>query len=206
LHKKSTALNPKIENILKTSRELFWKHGFKRVSVEEICKKANVSKMTFYRYFSDKIELAKTVYDKEVDKGVEKFREILFDESNSPLTKMELLLQLKMEGIHDISKEFLQDFYSSPELGLSKHVEEKTKSTWDMIISDFRAAQEKGWFRKDFKPETFMILTSQMTELISDERILAQYASPQEMIMEFAKFYTYGILERQNAPEKPDQH
>ena len=33
--------------LLKIARELFWKHGFKRVSIEEICQKASVSKMTF---------------------------------------------------------------------------------------------------------------------------------------------------------------
>jgi AcrR family transcriptional regulator len=53
----------KYESILITGHDLFWKFGFKRVTIDEICKKAEVSKMTFYKYFTDKIDLAKKVFD-----------------------------------------------------------------------------------------------------------------------------------------------
>ena len=51
----------KYQHIVETAEELFFKHSVKRVSVEEICNKANVSKMTFYRYFSNKQELAEHI-------------------------------------------------------------------------------------------------------------------------------------------------
>ena len=66
--------------LLKVARELFCKHGFKRVTIEEVCQKAGVSKMTFYRVYSNKIELAKAVYDEEVNKGVQKFKAILAED------------------------------------------------------------------------------------------------------------------------------
>ena len=186
--------NKKIINILQTARSLFWKHGFKRVSVEEICQKAGVSKMTFYRYFPNKIELARTVYDKEVDEGIGKFKEIMTNENTSPLQKMEKILLLKLEGSHEISREFLEDFYSNPELGLSAHVAEKTKMSWDEIITDFKSAQEKGWFRKDFKPEALLAMAYKFAELITDENLLKLYSTPQDLVMEMARFYTYGIM------------
>ncbi|MBN2410872.1 helix-turn-helix transcriptional regulator, partial [candidate division KSB1 bacterium] len=50
-----------------TAKELFFKYGIRRVTIEEICKKARVSKMTFYKFFQNKIELAivmlKKLYD-----------------------------------------------------------------------------------------------------------------------------------------------
>jgi AcrR family transcriptional regulator len=49
----------KLREILIAAKELFWKHGFKRVSIEEVCREANVSKMTFYKHFKNKIELIK---------------------------------------------------------------------------------------------------------------------------------------------------
>ena len=49
--------NPKYLDIFKTAKDLFWKYGIKRVSIEEICKEAKVSKMTFYKFFPNKIEL-----------------------------------------------------------------------------------------------------------------------------------------------------
>ena len=42
------AKNKKKQSIIKASRDLFMRYGIKRVTVEEICETAGVSKMTFY--------------------------------------------------------------------------------------------------------------------------------------------------------------
>lgn len=180
--------------LMEVARELFWKHGFKRVSVEEICHKSLVSKMTFYRYFPSKTDIAKAVYEQVADEGVSKFKEIMADESTSPEEKMQQMLQMKLEGTNEISREFLKDFYSNPELGLSSFVAEKSMMGWNEIINDFRWAQEKGWLRKDFKPELFLTVTSKTSEMITDENLLKMYSSPQELIMELSRLFTYGIM------------
>ncbi len=184
----------KHQAIMEAARELFWKHGFRRVSVEEICHKALVSKMTFYRYFKNKTELAKRVYDQVANEGIQRFREIMADETTSPVVKMQQMLQMKLEGTNDISQEFLKDFYSNPELGLSAYVEEKTRQVWNDIIQDYRKAQEKGWLRKDFKPELFLIVTSKISEMITNETLLKMYDSPQELVMELSSLFTFGIM------------
>jgi AcrR family transcriptional regulator len=61
------AESTKYEDILNTGKTLFWKHGVRRVTIEEICREADVSKMTFYRFFPNKIELAKTLLKKMAD-------------------------------------------------------------------------------------------------------------------------------------------
>ncbi|WP_372931944.1 TetR/AcrR family transcriptional regulator, partial [Mariniphaga sediminis] len=63
---KENKKSKKYLEIMKTARELFWKHGFRRVTIQEICEKAGVSKMTFYKHFPNKIDLAKTVFTNEV--------------------------------------------------------------------------------------------------------------------------------------------
>src|SRR5690606_20642312 len=165
-----------------TARDLFWKHGFRRVSIEEVCIKAGVSKMTFYRFFANKIELAKAVLNQEVAEGVQRFRSILADDS-TPDEKVRRLLLLKMEGTHHISREFLQDFYADKELGLKDFLEEKTRLTWNEMLGDFRQAQAKGIFRRDLKPEFFIYVTQKMTEVIADEKLLGMYPSPQDLVM-----------------------
>lgn len=183
--------------ILESARELFWKHGVKRVSVEEICHKALVSKMTFYRYFDNKTELAKAVYDQVVDEGIAKFKQIMSDKETTPVEKMQQILQMKMEGTNDLSSEFLQDFYSKPEDGLPAYVEEKTRQVWKEVIKDFKIAQYKGWFRKDFKPEAFFVVSAKLSELLSDPTMLQMYATPQELVIELAKLFTFGIIPRE---------
>ena len=50
--------SPKVSQIMLAAKDLFWKFGIRKVSIEEICSKANVSKVTFYKYFENKIDLA----------------------------------------------------------------------------------------------------------------------------------------------------
>jgi AcrR family transcriptional regulator len=184
----------KYRAILETARLLFWKYGFKKVTVEEVCEKAGVSKMTFYRYFSNKTDLAMAVYEQVVDEGIQKFRKILHDENTGALEKIEQILLVKSEGTHDISKEFLEDFYANPGLGLSAFIDEKNRKVWNEIVKDFRLAQKKGWFRKDFKPEAMFLMVNKLSELINERQMLHLYGNPQDLIMELARFFTYGIM------------
>ena len=100
---------------------------------------------------------------------------------------------MKMEGTNDISREFLMDFYSSDDTSLKSFVNDITSNSWNEIISSFRMAQEKSWFRKDFKPEFILYITKQLIPMFTDENLLKLYNTPQDLIMEFTNFFTYGI-------------
>jgi len=185
-------MGKKQKEILFKAKELFWKHGFKRVSIEEICKKANVSKMTFYRFYPNKLELAKAVFDLVIDSTITEFKSLL-NEDISPSEKIQRMLMMKFEGTHDISKEFLMDFYSNPELEISTYIQKRTSEVWVTIVEDFKKGQHVGWFRKDFKPEMMLIMSQKLMELINDQNVLKLYNNPQELVMEIANFFTYGI-------------
>ena len=188
--------NKKHQALLLTARELFWRHGFRRVSIEEICREAGVSKMTFYRHFENKKALAMAVYDEVIASSTDTFRQIFQDESSSTAEKMQQLLSIKMQGTNDISREFLQDFYNNPELGLTTYIETRTRESWQEVISIFTQAQEKGTFRKDFKPEFLLILEQKLQELMNNETLLGMYDSPQDLIMEMTNIMVYGIAPR----------
>ena len=150
--------------------------------------------MTFYKFFPNKVELAKAVYSHVAEEAMIRFNEIMNDKNTSAPEKMEQILLMKMEGTNDISREFLADFYSNHELGLSKWVEEKSIAMWKEMIGVFIKGQENGWFRRDFKPEGFLLMINKLSELITDENILRLYETPQQAVMEFTRFFTYGIM------------
>lgn len=184
--------NKKYTNIVSTGKELFWKHGFRRVTIEEICKKAGVSKMTYYKFFPNKIELAKTVFRKEVEEGEAKFRELM-QKDISPSEKIQQIILLKMESTNNISREFLEDFYTSEDSDMLAFVSEVTQKAWETMLVDFKEAQENGIFRNDFKPEFLMQISFKMIQFLKDEQLLSLYDKPQELIVEFSKFIAYGI-------------
>jgi AcrR family transcriptional regulator len=184
--------NVKRESLLDTGRRLFWKYGFRRVTVNEICKEADVSKMTFYRFFENKTDLAKTIFDREVKNAIDKFNEIIKSDISAS-EKMKNIIQMKIEGTNDISSEFLMDFYRSSDTGLKEYVEEVTRNSWKEIIEGFRYAQQRGWFRKDFKPEFLFHISQKLVSIWTDVEMMKLYNSPQDLILEFANFFAYGI-------------
>ena len=52
--------------IIDAARKLFYKFGFKRVSMDEIASNANVTKKTVYSYFASKEELLKYFINEEI--------------------------------------------------------------------------------------------------------------------------------------------
>lgn len=193
--------NKKYLDLIQAARTLFWKHGFKRVSIEEICREAKTSKMTFYKFFANKLELAKAVFDFVVDDSVSTFKTVLH-ETTSASELIGQMLQMKKEGIHEISKEFITDFYTNPELGLKDYIDEKTRTVWAEMIGDFKLAQERGILRKDLNIEFFVHFTQKFSDLLNDPYLNKIYPNPQDLIMELTRFSAYGISTHEGAEHR----
>ena len=188
----ASIFNRKYYDILSAAKILFWKHGFRRVTIDEICREAKTSKMTFYRYFPNKLEVAKTIFDNITDEGLVRFREIMKDDS-APEEKMKNILQLKLEGTKNISNDFINDFYNSPGLGLSQYTEEKTKTLWRETLELFKDGQKEGWIRDDMNVEFMFYFMQKSATLLTDTELLKLFKSPQDLIMELANMFVYGI-------------
>jgi AcrR family transcriptional regulator len=184
--------NKKYCDIMHNARILFWKHGFRRVSVEEICKQAKVSKMTFYKFFPDKYELAKAVYEEVMNEGLKAFRELIHSDLPGN-EKLKGMIMLKAQGTNNISSEFLADFYNGNEPELQQYVQKRTEQVWIEVIEDIKWAQQEGIFRKDFRPEVLIAISFKMTELLKDERIIKLYPAPQDFILEISNLTAFGI-------------
>lgn len=184
--------NKKYNDILETARVLFWKYGFKRVSIEEICREAKTSKMTFYKFFPNKLDLAKAVFDSVVGKSVTQFK-IHLDQAKTASELLANMLQMKRDGIHDISKEFIADFYTNPELGLKDYINEKTQQVWHEMVGDFKLAQERGLFRKDLNIEFFLYFTRKFSDYLDDPYMNQLFPNPQDLVMELTRISAYGI-------------
>lgn len=187
--------NKKYNDILEAAQKLFWKFGFKKVTIEEICREGNVSKMTFYKHFDNKTEVAKVVLDRVVGSASVQFKK-LKDEVQSASELMEGMLHMKKEGIHDISPEFLADFYTDKELGLKEYIGQLTQKVWVEMMEDFKELQQKGLIRKDLKIEFFMYLAHKINDYLEDPYLLSLYPEPEDLVMEFTRFFAYGMSPR----------
>lgn len=191
----STMNNPKYKDIFNKGKELFWKYGVKRVTIEEICKEAGVSKMTFYKFFPNKIGLVKAILDDVFESSIKEVNQLIL--SDIPFSnKLEKIFQLKIEGTNNISMELIKDLYSNPESGLINYMAGLQKKSMDVIVNFYKDAQEKGYIRKDIKIDFIIAFSFQVIKLMEDESLVSKYEKPQDLILEVMNFMFYGLLPR----------
>lgn len=184
----------KVEDILSNGKELFWKYGIKRVSIEEICENSRVSKMTFYKHFRNKNDLVREIMGRMLDESTEKFEEIIGSDSHYSEKAKEMLI-LKMEGTENLSKEFMADYYSLNDPELLTFLNNRTRQVLDMFLKSITQAQEKGEVRKEIKPEFMIYFFNHIQTMANDPQLMTLYPTAQELIMELLNFLFYGIIE-----------
>lgn len=186
--------HPKYQALLATAKELFWKHGVKRVSVQEICKEAQTSKMTFYKFFENKIDLAKTILDLIYEEGWAEYQSIMAkDIPYSEKVKKTILAKAKRSK--GISQEFILDVYKNQDLGLLEYMTAKSEWLLERGLDDFEQAQQEGYIRPEVKRVFMKYQLLKMQEMVLDEQLLQHYASPEELIMELTNFFFHGLLQ-----------
>jgi len=187
--------NPKREQILVTGKDLFWKYGFKRVTVEEICKEAGVSKMTYYKFFTNKIDLVKTIMDNILTATLTRYKNIMASDVPYP-EKVLAMVDLKREQIKEMSSEFFREYVQNDDPEMISYLEQLSGETMQMFCEDFRKAQENGDIRKELKVEFIMYMMNHLVEMAQNETLINMYDEPQDLVMEITNFLFYGILPR----------
>ena len=191
----------KYYDIVTTAKDLFWKHGFKRVTVEEICTRSNVSKMTFYKYFPNKTELAIQIIKNMFDENIKKINELMLSDISFE-EKMKLQVKMKLEATNDISEEFVKDVYGDNDSEVKRYWEKMANDAIDIVINHYREAQIKGWMRKDIKIDFIIYVINKFFEFVNDDYLISKYDTMQDLIVEINKFFLYGILPYENNPDE----
>jgi AcrR family transcriptional regulator len=176
----------KCTQLVETAKDLFFKHGVKRVTIEEICKRADVSKVTFYKYFSNKDELVKSIRDKLIHQGFSKFDEI--NELNLSFPeKVDLITQWRIDFYSNINSEFIEDILS---------LEDTTREMKQRYMENIADAQLKGEVRKDLSPELIWLVTEKLNELVKDGSWKEIFSDYSEFQKQLRKIYFFGLLEQ----------
>lgn len=189
-------LTPKVENLIKTAEELFFRYGISRVSVDEICQRSKVSKMTFYRYFSNKTDCALFILNKIYAEGRVVVNAIL--EEEIPFAeKLEKVLATKQQMADSYSMEFLEDFLNTSDPLLRAYLESE-KEKWFLELREiFRRAQEDGEVRSDINLDFVIYMLNVMRDIFRDENLRKLYSNVNELMRDAFTLMYYGILPRE---------
>jgi AcrR family transcriptional regulator len=187
--------NPSLKfiELVESAHKLFWRYGIRRVTVEEICRTADVSKMTFYNHFKNKVDLALYVLRKVMQAGLQSYREIM-DREVSFAEKAADFIQMKLDASDEVSREILEELYVSPIPEIAEYLRQQQHRNVQILLADLTAAQERGEIRRDIKPEFLLYFMNRMIEMASDERVVSLYESPRSISEEILNLFFYGIL------------
>ena len=185
--------NKKLQQLVYKAFDLFWKFGFTRVSIEELCKEAGVSKMTFYKHFKNKTDLVRFILHEMSEYSLKLYEDIM-SEDIPFVEKVRKSVQLKLKQTENISEAFFNDFQRQNDPELLKVVQEQRISNIKVVTDWYIKAQKDGDVRKDIKPEFIIYFLNHMMEMVKDDNLVNMYSDPQDLIMELTNFFFYGLL------------
>jgi AcrR family transcriptional regulator len=184
--------------IFESARELMYRHGITRITVDEICDAAQLSKMTFYRNFENKTELAVRIMEDMFQRGRTAYRDIMHSEVPFP-EKIRQLIELNRKEIHTMGDEFIKDIYQKGDESLRKVMETHRQDFMAEYAGDLLAAQEQGWIRQGIRIELILAMLDVLHQKMQDPAIMDMYDNVEEMALELTNFFFYGIFTPETA-------
>ena len=190
----------KKEGIRRAALRLFQLRGFKKVTIREIAREADVSQVTIYNYFGSKEELIRDVVRNLTLDVIEKYRALMADDRSFP-NKLEDIVLGKTELVSQYGGEFVQRALSNdPEM------QEFTKRLYDreikpMIVSFFDEGKRQGHVNPELSREAILSYTEIFRNgLMARPELLAGSKKPVRLVRELMTLYLYGLMGK-SAPE-----
>ncbi len=179
--------------LITTATELFYKHGIRRVTIEEICKSANVSKMTFYKYFSNKWDIAKTILDMVFEVGVQMYHDIV-EEDTPFVQKVEEILKLTMARVHGagVGSALIEDI-ATEKSPLYLHFQDHQKVSRQLAIDFFEDAKEKGFIHSDIEMPVLLFMLNRLSDLLNHPEFISIKPNIEDRIYELSALFFHGF-------------
>lgn len=187
------ARNLQAEKALVAAETLFFKVGVRKTTVGDICQKAGVSRMTFYKHYRHKAHIAEVVINKLIDEMIGNFRRIM-DQDIPYSERVRQFIELKLNKAEGISAPFVEEIYGSPYPELHALLLRRLDENLRIALDEYRKAQRQGHIRPDVKPEFLVAFLNIMADLVVDERLTRLFSTPKELGAELMNLFFYGIL------------
>ena len=183
----------KKESIRRAAIELFQNHGFKKVSISDIAKRADVSQVTIYNHFGSKEELVRDVLQwyammllaryksiMESDRPfLDKLEEIVFDKSEVISQFQGELMQTWMQNDPEM-QEFINNLYASHVMPIARNF--------------FNEGLQQGNIDRKFSLEAIMVYFEILRQGFFNTPELSERAQSNPGLMkELIRLMTYGL-------------
>jgi AcrR family transcriptional regulator len=136
------------DKILKTSLELFFKYGIKRVTMDDIARELGMSKKTIYQFYKEKDDLVSQLCKVELAKQQIEFSS-LQDQATDPLHEIILISQKMRNMLQPITPVFFLDLQKFYPKAYDQFRSFREYCTSTLIVKNIKVGVEMGLYRKD---------------------------------------------------------
>lgn len=172
--------NPAFFNLPKDKRDLiisvaldeFSAAIYDLASINQICKKSNIAKGSFYQYFTDKLDLYVYIMTLAVDEKIRFFNEVL-SEFNS-LTLLEKVRTLFIRGFDfsikypqfaALGEQFIKETNENAKSAVIKVGEKRSESLFVAMVED---ARSKGEISEDVDSMVLSMLLQSINKTVNE--------------------------------------
>jgi AcrR family transcriptional regulator len=184
----------KKESIRRAALELFQTYGFKKVTIGEIARKADVSPVTIFNHFGSKEELVRDVVKTLILNMLDSYRAVIESEQTF-IEKLEFILFDKSEVARQYQGELVQTALSSdPEI--QQFIEHIWQGKINQLMLDFyEEGKRQGYVNANLSQEGMLAYTAIFRSgLMANPGILSDMGHNTELFHELMSFYLYGLM------------
>ncbi|MDD3321018.1 MAG: TetR/AcrR family transcriptional regulator [Paludibacter sp.] len=183
----------KKQQIEHKAKDLFWKYGFKKVTIEEICKKANVSRKTFYTLYENKSALVIFLLKEMTDEMMMTYNDII-ESQNSFSEKLEKMLLLKSESSNQFSMEFVADFFHPDSEDILAYYSQIMQESLSLTTKFFLNAQQKGEMNPELDINFVMAMMQKISEVCSTPEMMSMFKDAETMTRQISQLLIFGVM------------
>ena len=195
----------KKESIIRAALDLFMQYGFKKVSVNDIAVKANVSPVTIYNHFGNKDSLVYEVVRYQLGSMMEYYKKIIYGDGTFPEKLREIVFN-KVEVASQFRGELAPLTLRDNSVYRQSIYEEFEQQALKMTLDLLEEGKREGYIGKDISEQTLIIYfdilksgISSSTQLYTDEE------SYPRIVRELNELFLYGLVDTGDRPEFDNQ-
>jgi AcrR family transcriptional regulator len=171
------------EKILKTSLELFFKFGIKRVTMDDIAKELGMSKKTIYQYYKEKDDIVNQLCGIEMTRHEKKFEEV-YNQSVDPIHEIMLISKNLRDMMQNVNPVFFMDLQKFHPKAFQQIQKFKENCAYKDIVRNIKKGKEAGFYRSEI-----------------DEDFVATYRMAQIDTLMFGNFFSFDKISFTQAHE-----
>ncbi len=158
------------ERITRVAAEMFFTMGIKRVKMDTIAQKINVSKRTIYDIFRNKDSLIRATIDLS-QKEQNDINNKIIDNSENIIDAVLSLLQNGSELLAGIDPQYYADLKRLyPDIWKEK-IEKSKEYSFRLILELLKRGKDEGVYRQEINEEIITIILTGQLYMLSDQKL-----------------------------------